>query len=116
MRGRMLIYEPLRYRPIVDHLIHPPELTRLQHAVGGWIEEVKMFDTIDLDDAIIGCVAFCNGEGRKQDLDINVHATLLWRTALRRKNIKPINEILHGPIVVLVGDPAFFGALRLEAA
>jgi hypothetical protein len=41
-----------------------PSLDFLQQAVGGYIEAVPGFDTIQQGDKVIPCVAFCGEQGK----------------------------------------------------
>jgi hypothetical protein len=89
-----------------------PTLDELQGAVGGSIELVPHFDTILHEGQRIGCVVFCNEEGKLADSPrVNPQATGLWRSAVRHRGLPPIDDVLVGPIVILTGDDEFFAAL-----
>jgi hypothetical protein len=65
----------------------PPTVEELRKIVGGYIGTVHGFTSIDIygDGPAMPCVAFCNEDGKRQDLPVNWLATGLWRDALARK-------------------------------
>jgi len=111
MKGTMLIYSPGSMTPKVTKLAASPQLSDLQGAVGGYIEAVPYFQTIQRFAKIQTCVAFCNEHGKLDGLPINEHATWLWYRALERNKLCPSDDVLVGSIVVLFGDREFVAAL-----
>jgi Domain of unknown function (DUF3846) len=123
MMGRALVYRVNAVKPEEHLLIAPPALKFLQEVVGGYIETVPYFDTIEIDGVTHNCVAYCNEEGKLHALKMNGWATVLWDRALRRLHnakgdvlypkgllVDPdggLSDILVGSIVVLVGDAEF---------
>jgi hypothetical protein len=62
---------------IVKHLLDgEPTLTELQEAVGGYIEKVPEFSQYNGRPIE---AAYCNEEGRNNDLPLNREASRLWR-------------------------------------
>jgi hypothetical protein len=88
-------------------------LAPLQKIVGGSIEAVPYFDTIERGGAIVSCVAFCNEDGKFTGLAVNADATALWDAALARQCLSRFDEVgrakdyLVGAIAVVFGDEAF---------
>ena len=78
----------------------------LQKAVGGgYIETIPYFETYEGQ----ACVAFCNEEGKLNDLAFNLPATVLWHKVLRSD--QRYRDQLVGPIAILTGDSEFLLAL-----
>lgn len=71
----------------VRQLTNEPELETLHEIVGGYIEAVPYFRTIEVNGAVHNCIAFCNENGKAQNLPINRYATLAWDQALRRAGV-----------------------------
>jgi hypothetical protein len=126
MSGTALLYQPGAKEPEITALTAPPQLEYLQAAVGGFIEMAPGFNSIEHAGAVVPCVVFANEEGKLQRLEVNVPATMLWDLALRRlvdDDGKPLyrngllmpngnpSDVLCGPILVLIGEPAFLDAL-----
>lgn len=77
-----------------------PSLEWLQAAVGGYIEKVPMF-LVYMDGAVPhNCVAYCNEEGKIQNLPFNPLASRMWAAGAGI-------DVLVGDIVILFGDAAF---------
>lgn len=115
MKGTMLIFQADAQRPSAVTLAGPPGIQQLQKAVGGYIEVVPYFDTIEHDGAVHRCAAFCNEEGKLNGLEFNARATTLWDAALRRAGgpglgCRPV-DVLVGPVVVIFGDRQLMEAL-----
>jgi hypothetical protein len=128
MKGTTLIYRPGGAAPeVATHTATPP-LEFLQAAVGGWIEAVPDFASIEVDGAVFLCVAFCNEEGKLTEppMLLNNRAMILWDRALRRltdDDGKPVypngllrpngnpTDVLVGPIIVVTGDAEFMRSL-----
>ena len=122
MHGCLLIFAasgPLFAPPELRELTAPPSLETMQGLVGGPIQIVPAFTTTS-DNA--ACIAFCNEEGKVNDLPVNRRATLLWDAAVRRvspdgSGIRRGNEFadfLVGTVVVMTGDAAFLAAWSAE--
>jgi hypothetical protein len=98
--------------------IERPDL--LQKIVGGYIEVVPGFDTIEVNGKIVSCVAFANEEGKLAHLSLphNHTATALWERALRRRgatlllpNSSGLSDHLVGSVALVYGDAAFIASL-----
>lgn len=100
MKGTMIILRANgeREERSVDYVVG---LTPLQKAVGGYIEAVPYFAAFEGK----RCVAYCNEEGKLKDLAVNAKATEAWWEQA------PVNDILVGDVVVLVGDSEFLAAI-----
>jgi len=61
-----------------EHFEGPEDLKQLQGWVNGYIEMVPGFKTFEGQ----SCYAYCNEDGKAQDLPLNQMATTLWRTQL----------------------------------
>jgi Domain of unknown function (DUF3846) len=72
-----------------------PSLRRLQRIVGGYIEAVPHWDSH------VGtpCVAWCNEEGKLDELPINYRATALWWAHLGQR----VDDVLVGNVVLCCG-------------
>jgi len=107
MKGEALIYRPDGRQPERrDLTTSNPEslLPMLQTLVGGDIEAVPMW--VSLPDGR-ACVAFCNEEGKLDELPFNPLATAAWYRAARQ----PMGDELVGTVVVVFGDEEFMEAL-----
>jgi hypothetical protein len=121
MHGKALIFRPDSSAPaetLFDGVV--PTLGFLQEAVGGYIEQVPQFETIETAEGPVRCVVLCNEQGKLDRLPLNRHATLLWHQAMLRitdedgKKLYPRGlmqpnstmpaDVLVGPIVVITGD------------
>ncbi len=104
MRGHLLTILPGQQEPLSRALERPPTLAQLQEAVGGYIEQIPGFTTVDG----ARCLAFCNEYGKQQKLAINLRATRLWHLALPAPGLLAedgsLADILVGPIAVVLGD------------
>lgn len=104
-----------------------PRLKSLQDAVGGWLEAVPYFETLDPndfhgspelrsrleDDGAVGpirCFAYCNEEGKLHNLPVNMAATALWRQAQKRAGTF-LGDVLVGDVVILFGNPEWVAEL-----
>lgn len=122
MEGTALIYRP-EQAPELTKFANAPPLAFLQEAVGGYIEHVPLFDTIEIDEKVVACRVYCNEEGKLNRLPTNRIATMLWNAALMRlrddngKVVYPtglftqkgITDRLVGTVIVLYGDDEFMG-------
>jgi hypothetical protein len=95
----------------------------LQRMVGGWLEAVPGFSSIEHGGEVHRCVALCNEEGkldystypghdkRRQPLPFNEFATGLWAAAVNGNPLSVMPDALAGTVVILFGDEEFMGAL-----
>lgn len=79
---------------------NPPSLDDIHNIVGGFIETVPFFSTYEGDP----CVAFCNEDGKKDQLPVNPRACEFWLIALGRPFYP---DYLVGSIAVVVGPHEF---------
>jgi hypothetical protein len=84
-----------------------PDLSVLQKAVGGYIEAVPYWHTVEVAGEVMPCVAYCNEEGKLQRLPANGSATHAWDAALQRDHRVGVSDILVGDVIVVAGDKAF---------
>lgn len=113
MKGKMLIFGAGTGASITVHpLSAPPPLNELQAAVGGYIEPVPYFSSIEWDGKIQPCAVFCNEDGKNRQLQRNAYATALWSVALRRRHPRgELNDVLLGTVVVIFGDEELMAEL-----
>jgi hypothetical protein len=105
MQGTMLVISP-DGEVKRTALTAEPELETLQDAVGGWLEQVPYFLTMETLDGLQPCIAFCNEEGklsRPKPLPVNELATAHWAAAQTRAGVD-LDDVLVGNIVVIYGD------------
>lgn len=116
MRGSMIIMA-LNGDTELREFDRPPTLEELQAGVGGYLEVVPFFNSIDYGGSVLNCVAFCNEQGKFEYLPINDRATATWELALKRHGQKLRDEhdammdFLVGPVIVLFGDREFMASL-----
>lgn len=82
-------------------LTSPPGLEMLKKAVGGWIECIPYFEKFEGKP----CVAFCNEEGKLNDLPFNEVASALWFEA------GITNDVLVGDVAIVTGDKKLLRSL-----
>lgn len=122
MEGACIIFHPWASQGVLEtHIFKkPPDLDYIKGVIGGWLEYVSGFNTIEIEDDVFHCVAYCNEEGKLQGQDINVAATHAWDKALRRGDMHPNGilgsdgnpiDVLVGSVIVLFGDEEFMAAL-----
>ena len=95
-------------------IIKAPQLEELQKMVGGNIEIVPGFTSIECDDGVMhSCVAFCNEDGKNLGLPTNHIATAIWYDTLTRQDhdMAPFADYLVGNIVVIRGDEELMAEL-----
>jgi hypothetical protein len=85
MKGTMLVYRPSRREPEITEFTSEPQRSHVEAAVGGRLEQVTGFFSIEYEGIIRRCVAFCVKDGKSMALSLNVAATVLWNEALRRE-------------------------------
>jgi hypothetical protein len=94
--------------------LHVP-LARIHAALGGYLELIPYFDSYKREDGtVVRCVAFCNEDGKRLQLPLNIAATALWQGALERTPKRlagPLRDRLVGNVVVLFGDREFMESL-----
>jgi hypothetical protein len=127
MRGHLMIFyaDETRDYKVVE-LTRPPTLEMMQQAVGGFIETVPDFNTIEVLGKVHPCFAFCDEEGKLTNKPANRAATLLWHHALLRITdrdgkrrfpqglLSPqgiVQDVLCGDIMVVTGDKALLARL-----
>lgn len=81
-----------------------PDLDKLRQAVLGDIEIVPLFDSFDGRP----CVAFCNEDGKGLGMRVNALAQRYWERAVKAPIL---NDVLVGPIAVIVGPIEFLKEL-----
>jgi hypothetical protein len=86
-----------------EEVATPDIYIKLRHVVGGYIEQVPYFNTFVWHKKKVKCFAFCNEEGKLNDLPINNRATFYWLNAVGR----PIDDVLMGDVAVVIGDDEF---------
>jgi hypothetical protein len=126
MHGYLIIF-PVDGPSVVTELTKPPPLTQLQDAVGGFIEVVPHFTTLEwVGGEPVPCLAYCDEEGKLNDKPVNRGATWLWHQATLRitdedgKHPFPrglldshgkLVDILVGNICVVTGDAKLMARL-----
>ncbi len=116
MRGTIITLRCSGAR-VATPLYEPPKLDQLKAAVGGNVELVPGFETIEYEGKLVPCVVFCDKESKLKGQWINRDATILWDAALLRAGypglLKPdgrIADILFGQVAVVFGDAEFMAA------
>jgi hypothetical protein len=110
MKGQSTIYHPDGTQDIRPFRGESPSLDFLQQAVGGDIEVVPYFGTIEHGGKVVRCAVFCNEHGKMNRLPVNRPVTSLWQAAQQRSGVE-IADRLVGRVVVLTGDDEFMEAL-----
>ena len=110
MKGTLLVCSP--NMRVLDEWPQdsPPPLEQLQAFVGGDIEAVPGWTSIQHRGIRHKCVAFFNEHGKQKALPKNHYASVLWALQwdARRGELK---DHLVGPVVILYGDADFMAAL-----
>lgn len=112
----MIIIPPRGQIPLFS-LDKAPPLDKLQKAVGGYIEAVPYFNHLEYYGNWYDCIAFCNEEGKNQNLEINPLATMSWFLSMNRqfpnqiKKVKDLNDVLVGSVCIIVGPKKFLDNL-----
>jgi hypothetical protein len=119
MKGSLITIAPgdAELAPVRDLAVD--DIETMHDAVGGFIEAVPGFLSIEHDGAVRRCVAFCDEDGKRKKSPINVLATDLWHRALVRRGDprglqRPgggLADYLVGTIAIVYGDPEFMRAL-----
>ena len=111
MKGRLLLCRPYEREPKIARFAAEPEFSALRALIGGDLERVPGFFSIEHDGAVRRCVAFCDADGKRKGLPLNVTATILWDSALRRemgiglmrRDGKRADHLV-GPVSIIFGD------------
>lgn len=111
MHGTMIVIKTDGAMTDPKSLTGPPELADLQSAVGGYLELVPYFDSIEHNGLVARCVVFCNEHGKLDGLPFNGAATRAWDAALTRNGQYRYGDLLVGDVAVLFGDREFMAAL-----
>lgn len=103
MKGMAIVID-VAGEPHLHPLTAPPTLEQYHQWVGGYIELIPYFNHF------LGkeCAAFCNEEGKLENLPINRAATDLW--AEQYPQIRGV-DVLVGNIVIVTGDKELLGSL-----
>jgi len=84
VNGTLLVYRPRRRTPEMADFAVEPWRADIERAVGGRLETVPGFLSIEHLGIVRRCVAFADAEAKAKKAPLNVTATLLWDSALRR--------------------------------
>jgi len=117
MRGELLIYGS-GGDVTARELKQIPESEELRECVGGSVEQVPMFETINRHGMVCDCVAFCEEDGKAKGRPVNPVATMFWDLALRRAQVGSglrdskgsVRDYLVGDVIVVVGDAELLAA------
>jgi hypothetical protein len=107
-KGELTIIEPDGTRKIIP-LDDEPDLEVVQEAVGGFIELVPGFNTIETERGLEPCLAFVNEEGKLDDrpqtknMTLNLVGTVLLRRAIGRGRHPYFPDQLVGPVAIITG-------------
>jgi hypothetical protein len=80
----MLIYRPREPAPRMLKFATEPSLPEVEAILGGEIKQVPGFLSIEREGIVHRCVALCAKNGGDKKPPLNVAATILWDSALRR--------------------------------
>jgi len=91
-------------------------MTTLRGILEDDLEQVPLFDTVQMGGEIVRCVALCPEHGKDERKPTNRRATLLWRYALTHHSDQPMAraaaaDVLAGTVVILTGDREFLASL-----
>jgi hypothetical protein len=125
MKGTMMVISAFgenqeQIFPDARELHEAPSLETIKEAIGGgWLEKVPGFESIEVDNSVHPCVALCDEDGKRKQLQVNEAATGLWHQALLRLGGHPglvtpygtLADYLVGSIVILYGDDEFMESL-----
>jgi hypothetical protein len=117
-----MLYTPNTSQPEINEALTDPDLSFLQYSVNGYIEPVPHWYTVEIGGQVQSCVAYCNEEGKLNQLPINYTATAAWHKALKRVT-KPDGtrafpnglfgadgepaDLLVGNVIVVTGEMSF---------
>jgi len=109
-QGTLLLYRPGARQPDVRDFAREPSLAEMERTIGGLPEPVAGFLSIEHRGAVRRCVALAARDARAKNAPLNVGATLLWDSALRRDfgitllRAEGRVDALFGTVAVLIGD------------
>jgi hypothetical protein len=124
MHGTMMTITPAA--KITTELVDPKiaadttqMLPKMKAAIGGgYIEKIPGFDSICVGKEVHTCIALCDEDGKRKQMEFNEVATQLWNIALLAQGHPGLwtphgsmADYLVGPIVILYGDKEFLEAL-----
>ena len=119
MKGTVLLYRPESSEPLATHHFTTVLPSILEQAIGGPLEQVAGFNSIERSGKLSGCITFANADRHFADkqfrLMLNEPATELWQRSLQRDK-RDTAYMLTGNVVVLTGDGEFllsFGLAQL---
>jgi hypothetical protein len=117
MRGTVIAIDPNGRERLVQEVNDSSQdaelLTALQKIVGGYIEAVPHFTTFPFNGGLQRCRAFCNEDGKREQLPYNRFATARWQQALQAQGASLQNsrgellDFLVGNVAVVFGDAEF---------
>jgi hypothetical protein len=84
VNGTLLVYRPRRRTPDMADFAVEPSRAELERTVGGPLETVAGFLSVEYLGIVRRCVAFADADAKVKKAPLNVTATLLWDSALRR--------------------------------
>ena len=84
VNGTLLVYRPRRRTPDMAEFVAEPSRAELERMVDGRLETVAGFLSIEHLGIVRRCVAFVDADAKAKRAPLNVTATLLWDSALRR--------------------------------
>ncbi len=109
MKGTLLLYRPGERQPDIRDFAREPSLAEIERRIGGRPEQVAGFLSIEHRGIVRRCVAMACGDARANNARLNVTATLLWDSALRRdfgitlvRAAGPRADALFGTVAVLL--------------
>ena len=109
MKGTLLLYRPGERQPEARDFAREPSLEEIERTVGGRPDRIAGFLSIEHRGIVRRCVAIAGGDARANNARLNVTATLLWDSALRRdfgitlvRAAGPRADALFGVVAVLL--------------
>lgn len=90
-----------------------PTLEKLQQAVGGWVEHVRVLDRIEVG-IFIYTSMYVHEEGRLNGLPVNPKATEIYHRNMKAQ--AAIYGVSLPPLEPIVGDVVFFRGYTVEEA
>lgn len=120
MQGSLTLIPAEKGKPRrLIYLKTPPTLNQIRTLMGGTYELVPEFETIEHNQGIRECTAFCRDalEAHLEEETPNHWGNLLWGMSLARKYeyrgvpTEP-GATLKGPVLIITGDDEFLAAVR----
>jgi hypothetical protein len=84
VKATLLLYRPGKRQPDVRDFAREPRLDEVERAIGGRPETVAGFLSIEHGGVMHRCVALADRDAKAKNAPLNVTATLLWDSALRK--------------------------------